>query len=281
MSLDLLNVSIHQLVEAQVSRTPDAVAVVFQNRSLTYRELDQKANRLAHYLKAQGVQPEVTVGICVDRSIEMIVALLGILKAGGAYIPLDPTYSAERLALMLQDSQPPVWITQQTLLAHLPSHSAQVVCLDRDWDAIEQCSSDSPVVEVKPENLAYVIYTSGICTSGSTGKLKGVAMPHLPLVNLLAWQLHRFAVPAARTLQFTPISCDASFQEIFSTLAAGGSLVLVADPIRRNAETLLHYISEQAIERLFLSVCGAPASCRSCRNLSRSAHPTPRSDYGR
>ena len=247
MFFDLLNVSIHQLVETQVSQTPDAVAVTLQDRSLTYRELDQKANQLAHHLKAQGVRPEVRVGICVERSIEMIVALLGILKAGGAYIPLDPNYPAERLALMLQDSQAPVLITQQPLLAQLPPHSAQVICLDRDWDAIEQCSSDSPAVEIRPENLAYVIYTSG-----STGKPKGVAMPHLPLVNLLDWQLQRFKAPAARTLQFTPISFDVSFQEIFSTLASGGLLVLVADSIRRNAETLLHYISEQAIERLFL-----------------------------
>ena len=247
MFFDLSNISIHQLIEAQVSRTPDAVAVVFQDRSLTYRELDERANRLAHYLKAQGVQPEVMVGICVERSIEMIVALLGILKAGGAYIPLDPTYPAERLAVMLQDSQAPVLITQQAFLEHLPSHSAQVVCLDRDREAIEQRSADNPAVEIKPDNLAYVIYTSG-----STGKPKGVAMPHLPLVNLLAWQLQRFEVPAARTLQFTPISFDVSFQEIFSTLAAGGSLVLVSESTRRNAETLLHYISEQAIERLFL-----------------------------
>jgi amino acid adenylation domain-containing protein/thioester reductase-like protein len=247
MFFDLSSTSIHQLIETQVSQTPDAIAVVFQEQSLTYRELNQKANQLAHYLKAKGVQPEVMVGICVDRSIEMIVALLGILKAGGAYIPLDPTYPAERLALMLQDSQAPVLITQQTLLEYLPPHTAQVVCLDRDWGAIEQCSLDSPAVEVKPDNLAYVIYTSG-----STGTPKGVAMPHLPLVNLLTWQLQRFKVPAARTLQFTPINFDVSFQEIFSTLAAGGLLVLVAESTRRNAETLLHYISEQAIERLFL-----------------------------
>jgi amino acid adenylation domain-containing protein/thioester reductase-like protein len=247
MFFDLSVTSIHQLIETQVSQTPEAIAVVFQERSLTYRELNQKANQFAHYLKAQGVQPEVRVGICVERSIEMIVALLGILKAGGAYLPLDPTYPTERLALMLQDSQAPILITQQTLLEHLPPHSAQVVCLDRDSEAIAQCSLDSPAVEVTPANLAYVIYTSG-----STGNPKGVAMPHLPLVNLLGWQLQRFKAPAARTLQFTPISFDVSFQEIFSTLAAGGLLVLVAESTRRNAEALLHYISEQAIERLFL-----------------------------
>jgi amino acid adenylation domain-containing protein len=221
--------------------------VIFGQEQLTYRELNQKANLLAHYLKTLGVKPDVLVGVSVERSIEMIVALLGILKAGGAYLPLDISYPADRLRFMVEDAQALVLLTQSHLVKNLPMCGTNKVCLDTDWQAIANYSTNNPNSEVTPEHLAYVIYTSG-----STGKPKGVAMPHHPLVNLLTWQLQNFRISKARTLQFTPISFDVSFQEIFSTLCSGGTLVLVSDSTRRNAEALLHYLSEQAIERLFL-----------------------------
>jgi amino acid adenylation domain-containing protein/thioester reductase-like protein len=239
--------SIHQLVELQVLKTPDAVAVVFENQQLTYRELNERANQLAHYLQALGVKPEVLVGICVDRSLEMIVGLLGILKAGGAYLPLDMSYPIDRLRYMLEDAQALILLTQSHLSDRLPKCNSHVVYLDSDWQAIAQYTRANPQSKLTLDNLAYVLYTSG-----STGRTKGVAMPQHPLVNLLTWQIQNFRYPVARTLQFTPVSFDVSFQEIFSTLSSGGTLVLVSESIRRNAEALLHYLSAQAIERLFL-----------------------------
>jgi non-ribosomal peptide synthetase component F len=169
---------IHQLFEEQVELTPDAVAVVFEGEQLTYRELNARANQLAHYLQTLGLEPEVLVGICVERSLEMIVGLLGILKAGGAYVPLDPAYPGERLAFMLEDSAVPVLLTQQRLVDRLPKQEAQIVCLDTQWEAIAQYSSENIACGVNAENLAYVIYTSG-----STGKPKGVTIQHRSLVN--------------------------------------------------------------------------------------------------
>ena len=239
--------SIHQLVELQVLQTPDAVAVIFEDQQLTYRELNERANQLAHYLQTLGVKPEVLVGICVDRSLEMIVGLLGILKAGGAYLPLDMSYPLDRLRYMLEDTQASILLTQNHLRDRLPKCNSHVVYLDSDWQALAQHQISNPQSKLTLDNLAYVLYTSG-----STGRPKGVAMPQHPLVNLLTWQIQNFRHPVARTLQFTPISFDVSFQEIFSTLSSGGTLVLVSESIRRNAEALLHYLSAQAIERLFL-----------------------------
>jgi aspartate racemase len=156
---------IHQLFETQVERTPDAVAVVFEDQQLTYQELNARANRIAHHLQSLGVGPEVLVGICMERSLEMVVGLLGILKAGGAYVPLDPAYPQERLALMLSDTQAPVLLTQQRLVAQLPQQVTKVVCLDADWETIAQSRQENPVSGVRADNLAYVIYTSG-----STGR---------------------------------------------------------------------------------------------------------------
>ncbi|MBE9169068.1 amino acid adenylation domain-containing protein [Pleurocapsales cyanobacterium LEGE 06147] len=239
-------ICIHQLVENQVAKTPDTVAVIFEDRQLTYRELNQKANQLAHYLIELGVKPEVLVGVCVERSLEMIVALLAILKAGGAYVPLDPNYPQERLAYMLEDSQAKVLLSQSQFAESFTDHSVKVIYLDKQWEIIEG-GEENPTTGVQLDHLAYVIYTSG-----STGKPKGVAMPHLPLMNLLTWQMQNFKLVRAKTLQFTPISFDVSFQEIFSTLCSGGTLVLIPDSTRRNSEALLSYLSKQAIERLFL-----------------------------
>ena len=239
---------VHHRFEAQVKQTPDAVAVVFEEEQLTYQELNAKANQLAHYLQSLGVKPDVLVGICVERSLEMVVGLLGILKAGGAYVPLDPAYPAERLAFMLSDTQAPVLLTQARLIESLPDHEAIAIALDSNWEAIAHSSQENPVSEVTPDHLAYVIYTSG-----STGTPKGVAMEHRPLSNLLAWQLENSTLKhGAKTLQFAPVSFDVSFQESFSTWCAGGTLVLISDDVRRDAAQLLSFLQDKAIDRLFL-----------------------------
>ena len=169
------NLCIHQLFESQVERTPDEIAVIFNEQQLTYRELNRRANQLAQYLQMLGVGPEVLVGICIQRSLEMVIGLLGILKAGGAYVPIDPTYPQERLALMIEDSQIPVLLTEHDQLATLPVHQAKVVCLDTDWQAIARSSQENLGSEVTPDNLAYTIYTSG-----STGKPKASSKKPAP-----------------------------------------------------------------------------------------------------
>jgi amino acid adenylation domain-containing protein len=234
---------IHQLFEAQVERSPDAVAVVFKGEQLTYQELNAKANQLAHYLRSLGVKPEVLVGICVERSLEMVIGLLGILKAGGAYVPLDPAYPSERLAFMLEDSAVPVLLTQQRLVDRLPQHKAQLVYLDTQWEAIAQYSEENIACDVESENLAYVIYTSG-----STGKPKGVTIQHQSLVNYttavsLEYEIEKGDSEASkerlrsmveehsadRILQFASISFDASAEEIYPCLTSGATLVLRTD----------------------------------------------------
>ena len=197
---------IHQLFEAQVERTPEAVAVVFEEHGLSYRALNRRANQLAHHLQALGVGPEVLVGVCLERSVEMVVGLLSILKAGGAYVPLDPAYPPERLAFMLEDAQVPVLLTQEGLVPTLLSIPAQVLCLDRDWERIAQGSVANPMGAVSPENLAYVIYTSG-----STGRAKGTLLHHRGLCNVSEAQVRTFGLgPGDRVLQFASFSFDAS-----------------------------------------------------------------------
>ncbi|MEO1433644.1 MAG: condensation domain-containing protein, partial [Cyanobacteria bacterium J06633_8] len=175
---DLPSLCIQQWFETQVEKTPDAVAVVWEEQKLTYRELNTKANQLAHYLQSKGVKPETLVGMCVERSLDMIVGLLGILKAGGAYLPIDPSYPQERNRFILEDSQVSVLLTQQKLIAQLPVHPRDTVCLDVDWETISHESAENPNCQVEPENLAYMIYTSG-----STGRPKGVIIQHQALVN--------------------------------------------------------------------------------------------------
>ena len=239
---------IHQLFEEQVELTPNAVAVVFEGEHLTYRKLNAKANQLAHYLQTLGVEPEVLVGICVERSIEMVVGLLAILKAGDAYVPLDPTYPKERLAFMLENAQARVLLTQQQLIESLPLHQTSTICLDSDWEVIAQQSEENPVSFVTPDNLAYVIYTSG-----STGKPKGVAMTHRSLSNLIKWQVENSTLSReVRTLQFSPVSFDVSFQEIFSTWCSGGTLVLIRNEVRQDPLQLWRFLTFEAIARIFL-----------------------------
>ncbi|MGO8754240.1 MAG: non-ribosomal peptide synthetase [Gallionellaceae bacterium] len=240
------NLCIHHLFEAQVARTPDAVALAHEGQQLSYAELNARANRLAHALIAQGVTADEPVAIALERSPAMIVALLAILKAGGAYIPLDPDYPDERLTFMLEDSGARILITLEILRQRMSQNVKHIFCLDTETFIAEQPELN-PERPVAPEHLAYIIYTSG-----STGKPKGVAMPHAPLCNLIAWQLQNTPGIRANTLQYTTLSFDVSFQEIFSTFAAGGCLFLIENDVRRDGLALLRLIQAQKIERLFM-----------------------------
>jgi amino acid adenylation domain-containing protein len=229
-----------ELIEAQVERTPDAIAVIFENQQLTYQELNNRANQLAHYLQTLGVKPEVLVGICVERSLEMVVGLLGILKAGGAYVPIDPGYPQERLAYMLEDSQVPVLLTQEKYkdagkMPALQEHQARVVCLDTDWGEISQQSKENPVSGVSAENLAYVIYTSG-----STGKPKGVQICHQSLTNFLySMRLSLELTNRDILLAVTTISFDIAALELYLPLIVGAQVVLVRREVTSDGSQLL------------------------------------------
>lgn len=221
------------------------IAILHGNTQLTYRQLDEQANGLAHLLSEHGVQKDQPVGISLERSPELIIAILAILKAGGAYLPIDPSYPSDRIAYMIRESQLSLLITDKKQSDRFQNQVADLLVLD----AKEMMPSEQgPEVEIDGEDLAYVLYTSG-----STGNPKGVAMHHAPLANLINWQMGQSKLkPGARTLQFAPISFDVSFQEIFSTFAAGGTLVLIDDDLRLNALELLKFINENGIERMIV-----------------------------
>jgi amino acid adenylation domain-containing protein len=238
---------IHQLFEEQVERTPDAVAVVFEDQQLTYDELNRKANQLAHYLQQLGVEPEVLVGICMERSLNMLVGLLGILKAGGAYVPLDPAYPKERLAFILQDAGVSVLLTQQNLAAQLPEHRARVICLDARWEEIarqSECTTRTlrdrnPTHETTPENLAYAIYTSG-----STGQPKGVQIPHSALVNFLSAMRQTPGLSEKDILlSVTTLSFDIAALELYLPLIVGARLVIVSREVAADGTQLLQQLT--------------------------------------
>ncbi|WP_375475181.1 amino acid adenylation domain-containing protein [uncultured Nostoc sp.] len=237
---------IHQLFEAQVERTPDAVAVVFEDEQLTYCELNTRANQLAHYLHSLGVKPEVLVGICVERSLNMVIGLLAILKAGGAYVPLDPSYPKERLAYMLEDSRPGVLLTQQNLVENLPTDQAQVICIDSDWQLIADENTENPGYNITVESLAYVIYTSG-----STGRPKGAMNTHQGICNRLLWMQDTYQLTAADSvLQKTPFSFDVSVWEFFWTLMTGARLVVAQPEGHRDPNYIVNLILKQQITTL-------------------------------
>ena len=253
---------IHQLFEEQVKRTPDAVAVVFENQQLTYGELNSRANQLAHYLQSLGVGADVLVGLCVERTVEMVVGLLGILKAGGAYLPLDPEYPTERLSFILEDAQVSVLLTQQSLQGKLPQHQAQLICLDTDWHLIAECSQDNTlaqqalgiaeggrnaIADVQATNLAYVIYTSG-----STGQPKGVEVVHRAVNRLLFGVNYVHLDATQRFLQIAPISFDASTFEIWGALLHGAKCVLFPESIP-TAKSLRNEIDKHGITILWLT----------------------------
>jgi amino acid adenylation domain-containing protein len=224
---------IHELFEQQVERHPDAVAVVHDGASLTYRELDDRANRLAHHLRSLGVGPDVLVGLCLERGLDMIAGLLGILKAGGAYVPLDPSYPRERLAVMLHDSAAPVLVTQRSLLAHLPPTAAQLVCLDDPLPVREIAAVDAhPSPVAGPGNLAYVIFTSG-----STGQPKGVLVTHRNVVRLMQATQPWFHFDERDVwTMFHSVAFDFSVWEIYGALLHGGRLVIVPYLVSRSPE---------------------------------------------
>jgi len=226
--VNIPNQCIHQLFEAQVERSPDAIAIVFGDQQLTYRQLNASANQLAHSLQTLGVGPGALVGLCVERSPEMVIGLFAILKAGGAYVPLDPAYPQERLAWMLQDAQVTVLLTYQRLMKNLPDcRNIQVVYLDQGWDASAASSRENLVTGVTPEDLAYLIYTSG-----STGRPKGVLIQQRSLVNFSLAASRAYAIqPGDVVLQFASISFDAAAEEIFPCLVQGGRLVLRTDEL--------------------------------------------------
>ncbi len=234
---------IHQLFEAKVEQTPHAVAVVFANEHLTYRELNYRADQLASYLQTLGVGPEVLVAICLERSLELVVAILGVLKAGGAYVPLDLTYPKERLAFILEDTQTPVLLTESQLLEKLPEHPAQVVCLDTGWEVISQASAEHPTNRVTLDDLAYVIYTSG-----STGKPKGVLISHYNVVRLFeaTYPWFHFDERDVWTF-FHSYAFDFSIWEIWGALLYGGRLVVVPYWVSRSPEAFYDLLSTERV----------------------------------
>jgi len=231
---------IHELFEEQVERTPEAVAVVFDDQQLTYRELNNRANQLAHYLRKRGVGPEVLVGVCVDRSPEMIIGLLAVLKAGGAYVPLDSEYPRARLAFMVEDARVGVLLTQQGVLERFPQRDVQVVCLDSDSGEISTESEENPNSEATKENLAYVIYTSG-----STGSPKGVEVQHGSVVNFLNSMQQDLELTDKDTLlAVTTLSFDIFGLELYLPITAGARVVIVNREVAADAMELAKKITD-------------------------------------
>jgi amino acid adenylation domain-containing protein len=234
---------IHDIFDEQASRTPNATAVQYAGRYLTYEELRRRANQLARYLRDCGVQPETRVGICLHRSLEMIIGVLGIFKAGGAYVPLDPAYPAERLKYMVEDAGADVLLTQGSLKTRLAGYNGRWICLDKDQQEISARSGDSVMSNVRHQNLAYLIYTSG-----STGRPKGVELAHQGLVNLARAQHQAFGQGSTdRILQFASLSFDASISEICMAWISGATLCLVSQEEILAGPSLATVVKEQAI----------------------------------
>jgi amino acid adenylation domain-containing protein len=273
--------TLQSLFDAQVARTPDAVALVYGNATLTYAELQTRAHQLGRFLQGRGVGPNVLVGLCVERSVEMVVGLLGILHAGGAYVPIDPAYPAERLAFMLADAGVGTLLTQSHLLSRLPSPAAETVCLDSQWPAIEAGASAATERHASSAagDLAYMIYTSG-----STGRPKGALNAHRGIVNRLEWMQRTFALTATDVvLQKTPFSFDVSVWEFFWPLMSGARLVLakpgghqdpayLVDVIQRERVSVLHFVPSML--RVFLDTPRV-ADCRTIRALICSGEALP------
>ncbi len=254
--------SIHQLFEEQVEKTPDAVAVIFEDQQLTYKQLNLQANKLAHYLQFLGVEPEILVGVYLERSLEMIVGYLGILKAGGAYVPLDPNYPPERLNYMVADSQMSIILTHSSLLPHLSltleQSQTKIICWDKDFEIeIASQSCDNPINNFTPENLAYVIYTSG-----STGRPKGVLIQHSGLLNLVFWHLNNFQVKSSdRTTQLAGTAFDAAVWELWPYLVVGASIYLIKSEFLLSPEILQEKLTSHHITISFIPTPLAEQLC--------------------
>ena len=247
---------IHHLSETKAEQTPDAVAVVCDNQQLTYQELNHRANQLAHHLQKLRIGPEVKVGLCAERSIEMVVGVLGILKAGGAYVPLDPLYPKDRLSFMIQESQVQLLLTQERLLKKLPEHGAHVNCLDRDWSLISQQNEGNVNSAASGANLAYVIYTSG-----STGMPKGVMVTHVSLRNYV----HDLQTVLGITsddvyLHTSSISFSSSVRQLMLPLAQGAAVAIATSEQRTNPLALFDMIKRRDVTIMdtgpsFLQTC--------------------------
>ncbi|CBW75576.1 Non-ribosomal peptide synthetase modules [Mycetohabitans rhizoxinica HKI 454] len=259
---------LHQLFEVQADKTPHGVAIVFEQQQCSYRELNTRANQLAHYLRTLGVGPEVVVGVYIERSIDMLVGVLGILKAGGAYLPLDPNYPAERIAYMLGNASVPVLITQSHLEAQLPDMRAQRVCMDTDWGRIAAHPQHAPQSGARPHHLAYVIYTSG-----STGRPKGVMVDHHAVSSRLhAGQQLLSLRSSDRCLQQISLSFDASIEEIFIPLMTGAALVMADPTIQMDASRLVTLMARQRISVIDIAPAMLEQLCATegvadCRHL--------------
>lgn len=267
---------IHEQIAEQSARTPDAVALCFEGQRASYRELNERANQLAHYLRARGVGPEVLVGVCMERSIDMVVALLGVLKSGGAYVPVDPTYPPDRLAYMLDDAALGALITQERLLAREPQLlgglTLKTVCLDRDWTDIAGQPEGDPASVCRPENAAYMIYTSG-----STGRPKGAVNTHAGIRNRLRWMQARYRLDANdAVLQKTPMSFDVSVWEFFWPLMMGARLVIARPEGHKQSDYLVNLIGEEGVTTVhfvpsmlqaFLGEPGVEACARRLRRI--------------
>ncbi len=271
------NRCIHELIEEQAERTPGAVAVVCGEKQLSYQELNRRSNQLAHYLRGLGVGPEVLVGICVERSLEMVVGLLGILKAGGAYVPLDPDYPKERLAFMLEDARVAVILTQRELAEKLGKYGACVVCLDEEWQSIEQSDGTNPAHIVRAANLAYVLFTSG-----STGRPKGSAISHGAIANHMLWMQRVYPISEADCVfQKTPFSFDASVWEFYAPLLVGGQLIMARPGGHRDIYYLIQTIQSgkvsilQAVPSLVSLLVQEPqfGNCQSLRRVFCGGEP--------
>jgi amino acid adenylation domain-containing protein/non-ribosomal peptide synthase protein (TIGR01720 family) len=241
---------VSRLFEAQAARTPDSIAVVFENRRLTYRELNERASRLARYLQRQGIGPGSIVAICCERSFEMVIAILGVMKAGAAYLPIDAAHPAERIAFMLADSATPVLLTQSHLRSRISDLRSEIhlVCLDADWPLIAGESVDNLAESATPDNLAYVIYTSG-----STGQPKGTLIEHRGLTNLITYLIGRWRLEAdSRVLQFASPGFDASVTEIFSPLLCGARLVLAGRETLLSPHELIELLRREGITTVTL-----------------------------
>ncbi|WP_338925532.1 non-ribosomal peptide synthase/polyketide synthase [Mycetohabitans endofungorum] len=237
---------IHQLFEAQAERTPDATALVYEDQTLSYAQLNDRANQLAHYLRTLDVGPEVVVGLCAERSLEAIIGLLGILKAGGAYLPLDPSHPAERLASMLRQASVTVLVTQSHLKARLPEIQARRIDLDKDWAKIAACPKTPPDSGVTAEHLAYIIYTSG-----STGQPKGVMHSHRGVVNYLNFLTCHYAITCADTiLNITGLAFDPCMRDLFGPLTAGARVIIVPNEREKEPGRYLSAIRERSVTKL-------------------------------
>ena len=244
----LQNKCIHQLFEEQVEQTPDAVAVVFEDEKLTYQELNERANQLARYLQNLGVKEEVLVGIFVERSVEMVIGLLGIIKAEGAYVPIAPDYPQERIDFILEDAQLSIVLTQQQFVEKLPKTQAQIVTLDADTEAISSESQQNLVNQIKPNNLAYVVYTSG-----STGKPKGVTVTHVGINRLVNNTNYINLQPSDRIAQISNIAFDAATFEIWGALLHGAKLIVIPQEIALSAQKFATKLQEEKISVVLLT----------------------------